>query len=137
MSQERINKALETRVNAWALAQVPPIPIAWPNVQFTPPTTRYARAFIMPAATDSQDLQGLHRGYLGMLQVSLYMPLQQGPKGAITLADSLDAAFSLTTPILVDGLRVYITRPMASGPAMELDSRYMVPVSCRYAANTI
>jgi hypothetical protein len=137
MSQVRVDKGFESRVNAWAAAQVPPIPVAWPNVAFTPPAGRYVRAFVLPGRTDSRDLQGLHRGYVGVFQITLYLPLNDGPRRASALVDSLDAAFPLSDPIVVDGLRLHVTSPMSAAGPLDSPDRYVVPVSCRYAANTI
>ena len=136
MSQQFIRAALETRLKTWADAK--PLPIAFENAAFDPPATIYLRAYLLPNVTQMLDLQGRHRGYLGLLQVSVYLPIGVGPTAAQVLVGELDALFSTETPITgSSGLSVYITRPMSAAPAQQTDQRYVVPVSCEYRANTI
>ena len=60
----------------------------------------------------------VHRGYQGIYQVSVVLPLGDGPNPADGLIPSLDEAFSTTTPLVRGGLTIYITQPMSAGPAM-------------------
>jgi hypothetical protein len=133
MSLAIIRKAFETRLKTWADAQTPAIPVAWPNVTFTPPAGRYVRAFVLPADTTSDTLDKLHRAYTGIFQVSLCMPLNTGSGSAESLAASLDTAFAAS--MLQDGLRIFLTRPMSAAPAIVEPDRYIVPVSGRYRAD--
>jgi len=137
MSDQIIRAAFETRLAAWAAAQVPPIPIAYENAPFTPPSGRYARCFLMPAPAANEMLNGEHRRRMGVFQVSLCMPIGTGPAAGAALAASLDAAFPLTAPMLRDGLRIFLLSPMSAAPAQQEPDRYVVPVSCTYRADQI
>ncbi len=134
MTIARIRSAFETKVKDWAQAQSPVIPVAYENTKFTPPDGRYARAFVLPGETTSNDLGGKHRRYVGVFQVSLHLPNEGGTATASTLAASLDAAFPLTAPLSASGLKVFLTTPMSQGPALSEGGHYRVPVSCRYRA---
>lgn len=137
MSDAIIRAAFETRLAAWAAAQVPPIPVAYENAPFTPPAGRYARCFLMPAPAASETLNGEHRRRMGVFQVSLCMPIGTGPAAGAALAASLDAVFPMTGPMTQGGLRIFILSPMAIAPAIQEPDRYVVPVSCTYRADII
>ena len=135
MSQTIIRRALEKKVATWATAAG--IPVAYENVGFVAHATAYARVNLLPAQTLSQTLDKLHRGYSGVFQVTLVMPIGAGPAAAETLAASLAAAFPPQTVIVESGVTVYITEPMSPAPAIQDEDRYLVPVSCPYVANTV
>lgn len=134
MTIARIRQALESRTNTWAQAQTPAIPVAFENALFTPPPGRYARAFVLPGETVSDDMAGKHRRYVGVFQVSLYLPLNAGTAESAALIASLDTSFALTAPITISGFQVFLTSPMSPGPAIPDGTRYQIPVSCRYRA---
>lgn len=136
MTQARIRSAFESALNAWAEAQTPAIPVAWQNVKFTQPATRYLRAFVLPAETATYGIDGLSREYLGVFQVSIVLPSGQGAADGEAISEELDALFSPSTALTSGGLSVYITRPMSpSSPQQETD-RFVVPCSLAYQANT-
>lgn len=138
MSQALIRAAFEQALNTWAAAQTPAVPVAWENVVYTPTAgARYARAFLLPARTTSDDLAGAHRHYEGVFQVSLVMPLGTGPAAAEALIASLDSAFPLTAPITSGSVKVFLLSPMSAAPALNEPDRFVVPVSCTYRADTI
>jgi len=134
MSNKRIRSLLEQRLKAWADAR--PIPVAWDNVKFTPPTGPYIRATLLPADTTSIDLEGAHRGYLGLFQLSINVPLSTGPGQAETLADELSALFPMTLRLESGSFWVQITSPCSAYPGIPGDTHYMVPVRFRYRADT-
>lgn len=78
MSKRQIRTAFESRLNAWANSQSPAIPTAWENISFTP-AKPYLRAFLVPASTDSIDLEGKHRMYTGIFQVNIVGEPGKGP----------------------------------------------------------
>lgn len=135
MSQALIRQAFEVKLAAWAAAQSPAIPVAYENANFTPPTSRYARAFVLPGESTTIDLECKARRYVGVFQVSLFLPIGEGAGAAGQIVASLDTAFSPHTPLTAGGLEVWLTSPMSAGPAQQEADRYIVPVSCRYTAN--
>jgi hypothetical protein len=137
MSDALVRAAFETRLAAWAAAQVPPIPVAFENAQFTAPNGRYARAYLLPAPTACETFNGEHRRRMGVFQVSLCMPIGTGPGAAASLAASLDAAFPLSAPMTQGSIKVFLLSPMSPAPAMQDADLFIVPVSCTYRADTI
>lgn len=137
MSHKKARAAYEGRLATWAAARSPALSVAYENQPFTPVTgTTYLRATCLPAATDSQDLEGAHRVYLGVFQVSVYAPLNTGPGAAAGIADELAALFVNNARLTVSGLIVQQFSPAAVAPAIPLEDRYVIPVSFRYRADT-
>lgn len=132
MSQAIIRRAFETRLKTWADALTPAMSIAWQNKSFSPPAGRYARAFLIPAPTESRYLSRSDRHYTGIFQVTLCMPLDTGSNAAESLVASLDSAFAHT--FTQDTVTVWLTKPFSAAPPIPSDDRYMVPVSATYEA---
>lgn len=137
MTQALVRAALETALDAWADAQSPAIPVAWENVTFTPPTTRHIRAFILPAETQSLDLLGKHRGFRGIFQVSLCMPIGTGMKATETLVNALDVLFARASYFTAGGVRTQIVTPMSASTPLQSDGFIITPVSCQYLAHVV
>lgn len=137
MSQTLVRAALETALNTWAAAQSPAIPVAWENATFTPPTTRYIRANILPADVQSLDLLGKHRGYRGVFQVTLCMPKGVGMAATETLVNALDVLFARASYFTAGGVRTQIVTPMSASTPLTDGSMLLTPVSCQYLAHVV
>jgi hypothetical protein len=135
MSDALIRKAFETRLKTWAEAQVPAIPVAWPNVPFTAPAGRYIRAHTINGAGGFLFVSNDGRSYRGIFQVSLVMPTGTGRGAADTLAASLEAAFDPT--FVQDGVRLYLLAPFSQATAIQEPDRYVVPVSAPFRAYVV
>lgn len=135
MGQETIRKGFETRLKAWADAQTPAIPVAWPNVAFVPPAGRYVRAYLLPAKTSFLSLDGVCRTWRGIFQATFCMPLGTGAGTVESLIASLDAYFTQT--FVQDSQRIYLLEPMSAAPAVPDPDRYVVPVSAAYRSDTV
>lgn len=135
MSHLIIRRLLETRLSAWAKAK--PIPVAYQNVKFTPPATGvYLRAFTIPAVTDSTDLPGKNRQYIGLFQVSIVIPADGGTGAGEQLVGELASLFPLFDTLTQGDLKVRIMTPIDQGPEIQGDTDYTVPTSFRYRADT-
>lgn len=134
MSIRTIRAALEGRLATWAATQS--LPVAYQNVPFNPPAGTYLRAFILPAQTHSDDLQGTHRGYRGIWQVNIDAPIGVGPGAAEAIAVLLDALYPVNLRIGTSPI-VHIITPMSTGPALQDSDRFTLPVFCQYRADTI
>ena len=139
MSKAIVRRVLESTLGTWAAAQVPAMQVAYEGVPFTPPalSVSYARGFMLPAMTVSLDLARSHRRYMGIWQVSLYIPEGQGLAVAQAAEASLDAAYTVHAPLVNGTVLVYITHPMSAASAMPDDGRIHIPISCRYEAHVI
>lgn len=136
MSEQLVREAMEVALDTWATANS--VAVAWENVEFVPtPGSVYARAYLLPGDKQSPFLAGVGRLHVGVFQVTLHMPQGYGTAAASALVASLDAAFTTTAPLSAAGVRVFITRPMGAGPALQADTgAYAIPVSCEYRAAT-
>ena len=155
MSISSIRTALETKLNSIT----PAISLAWENVPFTPVTgVPYAQMFLIPAAPDNSTLgDGFYREQ-GLLQVSLFYPLQAGPQTAEARASLIRAAFKRGTGIIIgvlgiswDGgiswdnsiswaegtITIIIDRTPEIGQGRVDGDRWHVPVKIRYEAGII
>ncbi len=134
MTLATIRQGFETALKTWADAQTPAIPIAWPNVAFTPPAGRYVRSHVLPSPEEYLFFANTGREFRGIYQVSLCLPINTGSGAAETLAASMAAAFSAS--FTQSGLRIYLLRPFSCAPAITEESRYVVPVSTQFKAYT-
>lgn len=133
MSQDLIRKAFEIRLNTWAEARVPALPVAWQNTKFTPPAAGiYLRAYVMPAATTSRDAAGDHRQYRGVFQVNVVLPIASGSRPAEQIAGELDALFPVNLSIPSGALAVRVRTPISVGQPTTGDSDHTVPISLGY-----
>jgi hypothetical protein len=131
MSNAIIRTAFESRLATWAAAQSPALPIAYENRAFIPPANgRYLRAYLLPARTGQDFLDGSQRSYEGVFQVSIVQPLSAGTASAANIALALDTLYP--TSFLEGSTRVYITSPMSIAPSIIEDNAYVLPVSCFY-----
>lgn len=115
------------------------LPVAWQNAPFDPPADGgvYLRAFLLPATTDSEDLEGAHRSYVGMFQVSIVTASGIGTTLSNAIADELVALFPNNLLIVKSGLSVYVRTPCSTAPLIADDTTSTTPVSFSYRADTI
>lgn len=138
MSTNAVRSALESRLSTWASARTPSLRIAWQNVEFAPAAGEtYLRAFILPATTLSQTLDGLHRAYSGVFQVTIITPLHIGSGAALGIAAELDALFPVNQQMTASGVTTQVITPASVGVMIQDESTFEVPVSFRYRADTI
>ena len=141
----RIAELLESRVAI--IAESLGLPIAWPNIAFTPPDDApYGRVYVLPAQTVGQDLEGQLRTYQGILQLNIIAPAGSGVTLARGLAKSVADAFPEGLPLVDDDLTVYINgppqvrqpiqdRPTSSPNGTTGSITYTTPVSMQYRAD--
>lgn len=136
MSQKAIRALYEGRLNTWAKARVPALPVAFQNAAFTKPSTgSYLRAFLLPNDTDSRYLEGTDRVYMGVFQVSIVAPLNGGPAVAEGILSELDALFPAYLD-LTSTLKVTTITPLSAAPAQQEPDAYVIPASFSYRATT-
>jgi len=123
------------------------LPVAWPNIAFTPPDTApYGRVYVLPAQTVGQDLEGQLRTYQGILQLNIIAPAGSGVNHARGLAQSIADAFPEGLPLVEGDLTVYINgpsqvrtpiqdRPSSAPNGSSGSITYTTPVSMQYRAD--
>ena len=141
----RIVELLESRVAI--IAESLGLPIAWPNIAFTPPDDApYGRVYVLPAQTVGQDLEGQLRTYQGILQLNIIAPAGSGVTLARGLTKSVADAFPEGLPLVDGDLTVYINgppqvrqpiqdRPTSSPNGTTGSITYTTPVSMQYRAD--
>lgn len=134
MSAPWIRNLLEGRVSAFATTHN--LQVAWENLPFNPPPRKtYLRAFLLPAATDSLDIQGEHRLYVGALQINVVALGGNGPGAAGELAELLAAHFPKNLALGTKPNVVRMITPMSVFQGIPDEERYTVPVSGNYRAD--
>ena len=140
----RIAELLESRVAI--IAESLGLPIAWPNIAFTPPDDApYGRVYVLPAQTVGQDLEGQLRTYQGILQLNI-IAAGSGVTLARALTKSVADAFPEGLPLVDGDLTVYINgppqvrqpiqdRPTSSPNGTTGSITYTTPVSMQYRAD--
>ena len=141
----RIAELLESRVAI--IAESLGLPIAWPNIAFTPPDDApYGRVYVLPAQTVGQDLEGQLRTYQGILQLNIIAPAGSGVTLARGLTKSVADAFPEGLPLVDGNLTVYINgppqvrqpiqdRPTSASNGSSGSITYTIPVSMQYRAD--
>ena len=141
----RIAELLESRVAI--IAESLGLPIAWPNIAFTPPDDApYGRVYVLPAQTVGQDLDGQLRTYQGILQLNIIAPAGSGVTLARGLTKSVADAFPEGLPLVDGNLTVYINgppqvrqpiqdRPTSAPNGSSGSITYTIPVSMQYRAD--
>jgi hypothetical protein len=138
MSDRIIRSLFEVRLKTWAAARVPALPIAYEDVAFTPPAdgSSYLRAFLMPASTTSEDLEGKHTAYRGVFQVNVVTKAGGGRGAAGLIADEIAALFPNNLALTKTAFTVYVRSPMATASAQQGDTTTTLPLSFEYRADT-
>lgn len=130
----RIAELLESRVAI--IAESLGLPIAWPNIAFTPPDDApYGRVYVLPAQTVGQDLEGHMRTYQGILQLNIIIPAGSGVSQARGLAKSIADAFPEGLPLVDGDLTVYINGPPQIRQPIQGSIDITHPVSMQYRAD--
>lgn len=129
MSNAIIRASLESKLKAWADAQVPPIPIAFQGVPFTKPSTGlFLEPYLIPNETFNKELSGKRKTYIGLFQVNCWAPSGTGMGQVEQLSQSIVDLF----PIVPKIGAVSIEQTPAAGRPMPDDGWVIVPVTIKY-----
>ncbi|QJI29911.1 DUF4128 domain-containing protein [Pseudomonas sp. ADAK18] len=138
MSDRVIRSLFEAHLKAWASARVPALPIAYEDVAFTPPASDapYLKIFLLPGSTDSEDLEGRHTSYRGVLQISVVTKAGEGRGAAGLIADEISVLYPNNMALTKAEFTVFIRSPMATAGAIQGDTTSSLPLSFQYRADT-
>lgn len=130
MSNQTVRVALETRLKAWADAQVPKIPIAFEGSPFTKPSSSaYLEPILMPNTTVHSELAGKRKTSIGIFEVRCWYPSGRGMGGVEQLANNIVNLF----PMLPKTGNVSIENsPYAEHPQFDESGWIIVPVLVFY-----
>jgi len=135
MTTQRITQLFETKLAVVASALN--LKIAMENIVFEPDKNIYLRSHILPASTDVIDLAGTMKVYKGVFQVDIVAPAGTGKTKAGNIADSIIEAFPNNLELSEREFTVWIDGEPNRMRALSDSTRYLIPVSIDYRANTI
>jgi hypothetical protein len=128
-----VRSEIETRLNDWAKAQVPPIPVAFQNVKFTKPLSgSYLELYFLGDNSMNRDLAASGVRTYGMFQVNCFAPVNTGMAQVEALAQSVKDLF----PVLPKTGTVSIESPPNASGSYEADTFVCVPVRVSYRVET-
>lgn len=132
MSYVTIRRLLELRVNTMA----PRPDVAFENAPYTPRQgTPYMQLTLLPGKTENPTMGDQFKRETGLLQLSLYYPVNAGPALAYTQAEVARSHFPRGLTLSDTGVRVLIDEHPYVGSAMQDEGWFMVPVSIPYIAD--
>lgn len=128
---------VQTALDAWlgAWADDAGIPVAWPNIPFTPPDGAYLRVNFLPAKPYSVDLTGECVVYPGIYQVTVVSLAGRGRSQAMKLAGLVAELFHDGVEMEGDGFTVYVSAPPAVMPPAARPTTWETPVSISWRVN--
>lgn len=126
---------IETRLADWALDN--DLPISWENLAFTPPAdgSAYLKFNLLPGQTRSDDLAGQLRAWIGVAQITIFVPSKAGPAAAEAFVGQLDGLYPVSTYIVGAALSVLIQTPVTAGNGFNDEAYFAVPASFQYRAD--
>ena len=123
----KVWRALAARVGTLTFS--PAVPVALPNMPFTPPTTHiWLRVNEIPASTTPFDMKGGTTDRIGLMQIDVFRPLGEGHVTAKETAGKVAAHFPVALRLYSEGVKVVVTRS-ETGPIIKEDVRIMLPVT--------
>jgi len=132
MSHRNIRIALESRLAAMS----PSVAIAGENTNYLPvPGTPYQRSNLLPATPNNPIVGPQFYRELGIYQVSLCYPLNNGPSAAETRAELVRTQFKRGTTLTNGGYTITIDQTPTIASGFVDGDRWVVPVSIPYWAN--
>lgn len=134
MTTQRITQLFETKLAVVASALN--LKIAMENIVFEPDKNIYLRSHVLPASTDVIDLAGTMKVYKGVFQVDIVAPAGTGKTKAGNIADSIIEAFPNNLELSEREFTVWIDGEPNRMRALSDSTRYLIPVSIDYRANT-
>lgn len=130
MSNSIIRAVLETRLKAWADAQVPKIPFAPQGASFTKPNSGgFLEPILLPNGTINNDLSGKRKTHIGIFEVRCWYPSGKGMGDVEKLSNSIINLFPLLPKI---GSVSIENTPYAEQPELDTSGWIIVPVMIMY-----
>ena len=102
-------------------------PIAFPNVNFTPPDGLYLAVMNMPADGIMYNMNRA-QNTPGVYRINVYAPANKGPAEAENMADSIAAHFRASSEPIPN----LFIEEINFSPAVSTDSEYLLPISVNW-----
>ncbi|WP_236175343.1 phage tail terminator-like protein [Pseudomonas pseudonitroreducens] len=138
MSEKIIRSIYEARLKAWAAARSPALRVAYENKKLSPNSGEtYLECYLLPARTQSLDMEGIHKAFTGYFQINIVVPSDTSLVPAGGIAEELQALFPNNLGLTKSGLTVYVRTPCAVANAQQDVATSTTPVSFYYRADVI
>ena len=132
MSYKIVRQLLEQRLASMAGV----LATAWENVSYKPQVgVAYQRAFLLPGQTEQPTFGDSFRREVGLLQVTLFYPENDGSGAAMAYAEQLRSHFARGTVLASGSVRVVVEATPSIGAANNDGGFYVLPVSVNYRAD--
>lgn len=127
----KIADALLARLGTLTLS--PALPVAWPNVPFSPPAGTYLEAAFLPNRTENLFMSNTDPDmFQGLLQVTVIYKAANGIVRPNDIAGAIVTHFAKGSRIRSQGITIMIEdRPSVAGPIQD-DTHIRLPVTVRY-----
>ncbi|MER8846047.1 DUF4128 domain-containing protein [Mesorhizobium australicum] len=123
--------ALKGRVQGLVLT--PALPIAWPNEDFTKPTTGYLRVTHVPNINRRLFIGSTEpHQRIGLLQIDVFAKKNQDASVAAEIAGQVAAWFVADSRLTYSTVSLRITKAPAVAQAITDDTHWQTPVSVEY-----
>ena len=131
MSHRKISVALSSRLNT--LTDAPPI--AFENAKYTPVEGEtWLRESYLPATSSTIGMEpGGSTDFVGIYQISIYIPLDDSKFGAHELVDAITAHFARGTMLVFEGQAVVVEQVNVS-QGLASGGWWLMPVSVNWRA---
>jgi hypothetical protein len=130
-----IRSELESRLNAFASAQIPPIPIAVEGGSFNKPASgAYLEIFLLRKAAVNRNLAAIDQTITGKAQINVYMTIQAG-SGMGQIEALVEKVKNLYPVIPKIGI-VSIEKPCDEADSYIVGNFTCVPITVSYRVET-
>lgn len=117
------------------LVLTPALPVAYPDIAFTPPAGPYLRVYFIPNGTERLFIgNGEPNLHQGILQVTVVFPAGQGSIKPNGVAGAIADHFGEGTQLPITGGLIRIDKRPSIFPAMQDTDRIQIPVSINWTA---
>ena len=121
---------IESRVAAFAAAQIPPLTVAYENIPFTKPSgSPWLECIVRPASTVTANLEATSNRERGTIAINVWTPIGKG----VTKAEAIASLLVKTFVVYPKTGNVSIEAPLSLSQYIPTEDGYgCLPTSCPY-----
>lgn len=133
MSKVVIQQLFEARVQVWAAAQIPPVPVVYENVESKEQI--FVDCYILPTRNIGLFLEGGSIGHKGIFQIEVNASKGFGSGQANRIAQSIVEYFPENLEMTSGEIVVVIDEPPTIEASVTTERRFILPVSISYRSD--
>ncbi len=136
MSQARVRNLFQTALSQYATTKN--IRVAFDNVQFKPQANEvYLVSHLLPSSTATQTLEGDHKRFLGVMQITIVTPSGTATAKSDEIANDLQEMFTIFKRYTdSEGFTVTVMTPLNVPEGKVQNGGWIVPCYFNYRADT-